>query len=212
MEMKDRFRGYLPVVLDLETGGVDPFSHAILEIAIVFLDWRNDLLHPDITRRWAVQPHPDTNIEDASLELVSIDPYDPERGAQLEETCLRECFRSIRNKLEASSCSRAYLVGHNAYFDHSFVRTAAQRNGVGQNPFHLFTVIDTASLAAVSYGHSVLSVACSRAGIDFDENKAHSALYDATVTAQLFCTIVNECRFNPEWLNLTTNDKNFLEM
>ncbi len=206
MELKDRFRGYLPVVLDLETGGVDPYNHAIIEIAIVFLDWRDDMLHPSKRRRWAVLPHADTRIEDSSLELIGIDPFDPERGAQLEETCLRECFRTVRKRLKAMSCTRAYLVGHNAYFDHNFIRAAAQRNDVGQNPFHLFTVIDTASLAAVNFGHSVLSVACARAGIEFDDKKAHSALYDAAVTAQLFCTIVNDCDFNPDWINLNTSD------
>ena len=201
MELKDRFRGYLPVVLDLETGGVEPYTHAILEIAIVFLDWCDDLLQPGETHRWAVLPHPDTSIEDSSLDLIGIDPFDPASGAQLEEICLRECFRSIRNKLKATSCTRAYLVGHNAYFDHSFIKAAANRNGVGQNPFHLFTVIDTATLAAVYFGHSVLSVACTRAGIDFDVNKAHSALYDANVTAQLFCAIVNESNLNSRWTN-----------
>ena len=206
MELNDRFRGYLPVVLDLETGGVDPHNHAILEIAIVFLDWQDDTLQPGKHRRWAVLPHTDTNIEDASLDLIGIDPFDPARNAQLEETCLRECFRSIRKRLKATSCTRASLVGHNAYFDHNFVRAAAQRNDVGQNPFHLFTVIDTASLAAVHYGHSVLSVACTRAGIEFDESKAHSALYDATVTAELFCTIVIECNFNVNWISTSIND------
>lgn len=206
MELKDRFRGYMPVVLDLETGGTDPYNHAIIEIAIVFLDWQEDVLLPGVHRRWAVLPHPETTIEDSSLDLIGIDPFDPARGAQLEETCLRECFRAIRKRMEANSCTRAYLVGHNAYFDHSFVKAAAHRNGVGQNPFHLFTVIDTASLAAVNFGHSVLSVACDRAGIEFDENKAHSALYDATVTSQLFCTIVNECQFNPNWINLNADE------
>lgn len=203
MELKDRFRGYLPVVLDLETGGVDAYNHAVLEIAIVFLDWHDDFLQPGDSHRWAVQPHPDTKVEAKSLDIVGIDPYDPASGAQLEETCLRECFRAIRKRIEQHSCSRAYLVGHNANFDHSFVKAAALRNGVGQNPFHLFTVIDTASLAAVFYGHSVLSVACSRAGIEFDDNRAHSALYDASITAQLFCNVVNECGFNPTWLSST---------
>ena len=206
MELKDRFRGYLPVVLDLETGGVDPNYHAILEIAIVFLDWQDDRIKPGKTHRWAVLPHPEATIEDSSLELIGIDPLDPARKAQQEEDCLRECFRLIRKQLDKADCTRAYLVGHNAYFDHSFIKASALRNGVGQNPFHLFTVIDTASLAAVNYGHSVLSVACARAGIEFDANKAHSASYDANVTAELFCAIVNEKNFDPNWLDLGANE------
>ena len=90
------------------------------------------------------------------------------------------------------------LTAHNAHFDLGFILAAAERNGIKRNPFHPFTVIDTASLAAVAFGHTVLSEACLRAGIEFDEGRAHSAGYDALIAARLFCEVVNRWqRFAP---------------
>jgi ribonuclease T len=46
----------------------------------------------------------------------------------------------------------------------------------------------------VTYGHTVLSEACARANISFDNDQAHRALYDAERTAELFCAVVNAWR------------------
>jgi ribonuclease T len=40
-------------------------------------------------------------------------------------------------------------------------------------------------------GQTVLAKACQAAGIAFDGQQAHSALYDTERTAELFCFIVN---------------------
>jgi ribonuclease T len=71
------------------------------------------------------------------------------------------------------------------------MQQAFGRNNLKRSPFHPFSFIDTASLAAVAFGHTVLSEACLRAGIEFDATRAHNALYDADRTATLFCEIVN---------------------
>ena len=39
--------------------------------------------------------------------------------------------------------------------------------------------------------------ACHRAGIAFESSRAHSALYDAEKTAELFCDIVNRWQMLP---------------
>ena len=83
------------------------------------------------------------------------------------------------------------LVAHNAAFDQQFLNRALVRTNVKRSPFHPFSFIDTASLAAVAFGHTVLSEACARAEISFDKDQAHSALYDAERTAELFCAVVN---------------------
>lgn len=190
-QMKARFRGFAPVVVDLETGGFDKEVHAVLQIAAVSLAWTEDRLGIDTLRTWNVEPHPDTRVEAASLELTGIELGDAERGAVPEVRAVREMFRFIRGVVRRSGCQRAVLTAHNAHFDHGFVMEAAARNGVGRNPFHPFTVLDTASLAALAYGHTVLSEACARAGLPFEGERAHSAGYDAEATARLFCSIVN---------------------
>ena len=191
MHMNARFRGYLPVVLDLETGGFDHRRHAILEVAAITLDMVDDRLRAARTHRWAVTPHPNTSVEAASLRVTGIDLSDANRGAVSEEVAVRELFHVVRRELKRQHCQRAILTAHNAHFDHGFLLAAADRNGVKRNPFHPFSVMDTVSLAGVAWGHTVLSEACHRAGIPYDADRAHSAVYDAAVTARLFCAATN---------------------
>ena len=196
MEIKDRFRGFLPVVLDLETSGLDSSRHGILELCIVLPSWDDDLINAASVHSWPVEPHPAVEVDEVSLGVTGIDLNDPERNATSEEQAVRECYRLVRNKVSATKCSRAILTGHNANFDLRFLRAAASRNGVGRDPFHLFSVIDTVSLSAVVFGHTVLSKACERADIAFDPNRAHHAQHDAEVTAKLFFEIVNRSNYS----------------
>ena len=191
MTMRTRFRGYLPVVVDLETGGFDDTVHSLLEIAAVTLDFEDQHLVARDRHRWAVVPHPDTLVEEASLRVTGIDLNDPGRGAESELEAVRELFRIVRAEVKRHGCQRAIVTAHNAHFDHGFIHAAATRNGVKRSPFHPFSVLDTVALAAVHYGHTVLSEACGRAGIDYDADRAHSAAYDAEITAGLFCAVVN---------------------
>ena len=191
-EMSARFRGFLPVVIDLETGGFDKDVHAVLQIAAVSLARSDGWLDIEEIQSWNVIPHPATRVEDASLKITGIDLADPDRDALSEEEAVRELFRFVRRGVRRNGCERAVLTAHNAHFDHGFLMSAAERSGVKRNPFHPFTVLDTASLAAVALGHTVLSEACSRAGIEFEGERAHAARYDAETTAKLFCQIVND--------------------
>ncbi len=190
-DMSTRFRGYLPVVVDFETGGFDSTTHAILEVAMVQVAFTGEHLVPQAPWQRAVQPYSGSTIDPASLKVTGIDPDDPERNAQHERDVFREMFSIIRRRMKDAGCQRAILVAHNAAFDQQFLGRAIERNGLKRSPFHPFSFIDTASLAAVSYGHTVLSEACLRAGISFDGARAHNALYDAERTAELFCGIVN---------------------
>lgn len=191
MQYSERFRGYLPVVLDLETGGFDNARNPLLEIGCQFVTWHKDRLELDEMFVWAVEPFPDSVVDPASLKVTGIDLDDPDRGALPEKEALVALFREVRTRMKAAACHRAVLVAHNAAFDQGFMSTAVERCGIKRSPFHPFTTIDTASLGAVAYGHTVLSEVCRRAGIEFDNNQAHAAGYDAHCTARLFCEIVN---------------------
>jgi ribonuclease T len=191
LAMAGRFRGFLPVVVDLETGGFDPVANAILEVAMVGVTFEGRRLITTEGLRWAVEPFEGSTMDPASLKITGIDPADPNRGAVGEAAAFREMFRHIRRWIRTAGCQRAILVAHNAAFDQQFMAQAYSRNDLNRSPFHPFSFIDTASLAAVALGHTVLSEACNRAGLAFDTAKAHSALYDAERTAELFCEIVN---------------------
>jgi ribonuclease T len=198
--MAKRFRGFLPVVVDVETGGFDSHRNALLEIAAVILemDGQGNLQIKESYSR-NIEPFPGAIIEDAALEFTGIDLYDPEREPEKEGEALREIFQPIRREVSATGCTRAVMVAHNAHFDLGFVNAAINRCDIKRSPFHPFSCFDTASLAGLAYGQTVLAKACKAAGIDFNNHDAHSALYDTIKTAELFCDIVNRWKELGGW-------------
>ena len=194
-----RFRGFFPVVVDVETGGFNASTDALLEIAAVVLDVddKGDWVPSEtITRH--IHPFEGANLDRAALEFTGIDPHHPFRQqiAVTEKTALQDVFRVVRKKMKEHGCRRAILVGHNAAFDLGFVNAAAGRTGLKRNPFHPFSTFDTVSLAGLAFGQTVLSRAVEAAGFEWDEGSAHSAIYDAEKTADLFCAIVNRWKLN----------------
>jgi len=195
-----RFRGFLPIVLDLETAGFNAQSDAILEVSAVILGMdKEENLITEKTHAYHVQPFEGANLDEASLKFTGIDPFHPLRIAQNEKEVFSDMFRQIRQKMKQESCKRAILVAHNAHFDHGFIRAASERHKLKRNPFHPFSNLDTVSLSALCFGQTVLSRACEAAGIDFDDEQAHSARYDAEKTAELFCHIVNHWKRLGGW-------------
>lgn len=188
----ERFRGFLPVVVDVETAGFNAETDALLEIAAVTL--RMDLngdLQPHETHSAHVKPFPGANLEASALAFTGIDPHHPLRIALEEVEALRKIFTPVRQSVKETGCTRAILVGHNPAFDLSFLKAAVERTGIKRNPFHQFSTFDTATLGGLAYGQTVLARAMQAANIEWDESQAHSAVYDTEKTAELFCTIVN---------------------
>jgi ribonuclease T len=193
--MRDRFRGFLPVVVDVETGGFNSATDALLEIAAVLLRIDADgCLVREVTIREHVRPFEGGRLDPASLAVNGIDPYHPLRIAAAEGDALGVIFREVRRVIREQECTRAILVGHNASFDLGFLNAAAARVGIKRNPFHPFSCFDTATLAGVAYGQTVLSRALLAAGLEWNSEDAHSAAYDAERTAELFCAVCNQFR------------------
>ena len=190
--MARRFRGFLPVVIDVECGGFNAQTDAILEIAAVLLGFNeHGHLIRESTHFYRVVPFPGLRLEEAALKFTGIDPHHPFRIAHPEGEVFRDMFQQIRAKMKLEECKRAILVGHNAHFDHGFVRAAAERHNLKRNPFHPFSSLDTASMSALCFGQTVLARACDAAGLSFEPEEAHSARYDAEKTADLFCYMIN---------------------
>ncbi len=188
----DRFRGFLPVVVDVETGGFNSQTDALLEIAACILQM-DDFGRLFIAETVAVnvEPFEGANIEPKSLEITGIQLDNPLRMALPEKEALRQIFQPVRKEVRASGCQRAILVGHNSFFDLSFLNAALKRTAFKRSPFHPFSSFDTATLGGLAFGQTVLSRAVQSAGIDWNESEAHSAIYDTEKTAALFCSIVN---------------------
>ncbi|HHO0144816.1 TPA: ribonuclease T [Providencia stuartii] len=195
-----RFRGYYPVVIDVETGGFNAKTDGLLEIAAITLKMDKDgWLSPDETLHFHVEPFEGANLEPAALAFTGIDPTNPLRGAVSEYEALHAIFKMVRKGMKATDCNRAIIVAHNATFDHSFVMNAAERAGLKRNPFHPFATFDTAALSGLVFGQTILAKACVAAGIPFDGKQAHGALYDTNRTALLFCELVNKWKKLGGW-------------
>lgn len=196
MQIKDRIRGYLPVVVDIETGGFNNKTDAILEIcAVVIAIDQYGVFYPKDFKHFHVRPFKNANLESAALKFNGIDVNNPLRMAVSEKQALSEIFQAIHIEIKNQDCTRAILVGHNSFFDLGFLYAASKRSKTN-NPFHKFSTIDTVSLSALYYGETVLAKAMSVANIEWNDANAHSALYDAQKTAELFCQIFNEQQYS----------------
>ncbi len=192
LPIASRFRGYLPVIIDVETAGFDPKKNALLEIAAVLLDM-NDEGFLTISHKVAshVIPFEGAKLDQSALDFTGIDPFHPFRLAIDEKDALQKMFKVVRKALKESGCSRAILVGHNPSFDLNFLNAAVGRTGIKRNPFHPFSTFDTATLGGLVHGQTVLAKIAQVAGFEWDTEKAHSASYDAEMTAHLFCEMIN---------------------
>lgn len=192
MPIADRFRGFLPVVMDIETSGFNSATNALLEIAasIIIMDDFGRLqigACVDVD----VEPFEGAVIDPRSLEFTGIDLDDPARKPLVEKEALRQIFQPVRKEVKATGCQRAIMVGHNPAFDLAFLNAAIERTDSKRSPFHPFGSFDTSTLGGLAFGQTVLSRAVQAAGLDWNESEAHSAAYDCYKTAELFCSVVN---------------------
>lgn len=200
-----RFRGYLPVIIDIETSGFNPKKNALLEIAAVIVEF-NSNRDLEITERYSTHiiPFKHAELDESALKFNGIDPHHPFRMAVDETEALHLIFKPIRHAIKRNNCNRAILVGHNPAFDINFLNAAIQRTHNKRSPFHPFSTFDTATLGGLVYQETVLAKIAKAAGLEWDNGKAHSALYDAEMTAELFCLIVNR------WKQLESATPGFL--
>jgi ribonuclease T len=198
--LAQRFRGFLPVIIDVETGGFNSETDALLEIAAVTVRLDEDgVMHRHETFSFHIDPFEGANIEQAALDFTGIDLDSPDRMAEPELMALTDMMQAVRRSVKENGCTRAVVVGHNAHFDLNFLNAAIERCDIKRSPFHPFSVFDTATLAGLAFGQTVLAKACRCAGLEFSNSAAHSAAYDAEKTADLFCLIVNKWKAFGGW-------------
>lgn len=199
-QLNQRFRGYFPVIIDVETAGFIAQTDALLELAAVTTRMTDEgILVMDKTFHYHVKPFEGANLQQAALDFNGIDPYCALRGALDETEVMKDLCKQIRKAQKAADCQRSVIVAHNATFDQSFINAAIERTGIKRSPFHPFVSFDTTSLAGLTLGQTVLIKACQAAGIEFDQKEAHSALYDTCKTAELFCYMVNKWKTLGGW-------------
>ena len=195
-----RFRGFFPVIIDIETSGLNAQTDAILEIAAILpaMDSQGYLYAAEKIH-FHVLPFEGANLDPKALAFTGIDPFNPLRGAVDERDALTEIFKLVRKHQKNNQCNRSIIVAHNASFDQGFINKATERCNLKRMPFHPFASFDTASMAGLILGQTVLAKACQQADIAYDNKQAHSALYDSEVTAELFFYMVNKWKALGGW-------------
>lgn len=214
-KIADRFRKFLPVVVDIESAGFNAQTDALLEIAFlpILMNEEGQLVLGDALSAH-IEPFKGANLEQSALDFTGIDPSNPMRKliAEDEKTALRRIFKHLKEVRKENECKQCVLVGHNAHFDLAFLNAAIERTGSrNHSPFHSFSVFDTVSLSALAFGQTVLARACQTAGIEFDNKSAHSALYDTIKTGELFCKIVNSYPMLMNVVSLEDKDEKISE-
>ncbi len=190
--INDRFRGYLPVIVDIETAGFDAKKNPLLEIAAVIVEYdEQENLVTTESYSANIIPFEGSVLDPSALKFTGIDPYHPFRLSVTEKDALAKLFKPIKLALKRNNCNRAILVGHNPTFDINFLNAAIERTKAKRSPFHPFSSFDTATLGGLMYKQTVLAKIGKAANMPWDNEQAHSALYDAKQTAEIFCKIVN---------------------
>ena len=199
-QLKLRFRGYFPVIIDVETAGFNAATDALLELAAITTRMDSDgFIVPDKTFHYHIIPFEGANLEQSALDFNGIDPFCALRGAVEEAEAIKDLCKQVKKAQKEADCQRSVIVAHNASFDQGFINSAMQRCRIKRPPFHPFVSFDTTSLAGLTLGQTVLVKACEAAKIEFDQNEAHSALYDTSKTAELFCYMVNKWKSLGGW-------------
>lgn len=116
------------VVLDVETTGLDPATHEVIEIAVIDIHGRV-LVHTKILPE---------NIETASPEALAINSYSAEawEGAPSWDLVRDRIFEVLDKK---------QVIGHNVNFDIRFIRAMFSKRGQ-KEPAIRYQVIDTSTL------------------------------------------------------------------
>ena len=179
-------------MIDCETSGLNPDQHALLEVAYACLDFddQQSILSPGIAETFHILPFEGASFDPSSMAIHKIDPYYPLRFAEEESVILKKLTAFVEARTKMAGYKRALLVGHNSWFDLAFLNKAYNRHNM-KSPFHQFTSCDTATLSGFLLKETVLAKALYKAHIHYDPKEAHSALYDAKLTAKLVCWLWN---------------------
>ncbi|AZP36374.1 Ribonuclease T [Candidatus Annandia adelgestsuga] len=191
-----RFKGFYPIVIDIETSGLDSNINAILEIALItFKIDKNGWLKKDQIIHFHIKPFLNSKINYESLIHNKININSSLRGAISEYNAFNKIIKLITKKMKKNLCNRSIIVAHNVVFDHNFIMSSIERLGITINPFHPFTTFDTSTISSFIIGQNILFKACKKIGLYFNMKYSHSALYDSLLTASLFCKLINKFKF-----------------
>lgn len=186
------------VFFDLETGGLDPKRHPIIQLAAVAIDHAGEVLE-------AFEAKLKFDAKRANAHSLRKNHYHPgvwAKEARAPSETAKEFAAFLRRhattpmlSADGRSFRVAQLVAHNAAFDGQFLATWYDKLNLYLPARRL--VLCTMQLAmwqfvsgdAAPPANYQLATLCDYFGVRFHAAAAHDALGDATATVQLFQAI-----------------------
>lgn len=167
------------VFVDVETTGLDPSVHEIIELGAVVAKMKDGVL--TVTDQLDVKIIPE-HIEQADPQALRVNGYN--EADWLFAVELSEAMKSFVQKTQG-----AVFIAHNATFDWAFIDTALKKTRI-EHSLH-YHRLDTISIAfgLLSQSESDINRFSLRAlceHFQIDNTRAHSAFSDAYATYELF--------------------------
>lgn len=172
------------VSLDIETTGLDPAVHEIIEIGCVLFSFNVRKKIFEIEDSFEVKIKPE-HIELANPISLRVNGY--KESLWVDALTPGKALKKISQKVKGR-----VMIGHNAGFDYAFMSQAFKKHAL-PNTLH-YHVLDTLSMAYVILHDNVdatrlsLQYLCDFYGIE--NKKAHTALADAQATYELFVKLM----------------------
>lgn len=174
------------LVLDTETGGLDPTTDALLSVGLV------DFQDGTVLRSEEILVDPEGLVCDPKAMAVN--------GIDLDVHCAYSVPRAYAARQIQDFCrpmGRPWLAGHNVFFDVGFVRRLFTPETLRATFSH--RVMDTMQVLGflghaglIPEGIAKLDQAMAHFGLSMPEGKRHTALGDALVTAELYSRLLQK--------------------
>lgn len=168
--------------VDVESTGLDPDVHEVIEYAIVRVNPAGEE-----TLRWATKIKP-SNIEAAHPKALEVNGYT--EAAWADAPTMQEVGHEIADGLE--DC---VLVGHNVAFDEAMLKGNLKRAGIDRRiPYHKVDTVTLAYEHLVPEGLESLSLDNIRKFLGWSSEGAHTAMKDVEDAMRLYNQITSKQR------------------
>lgn len=178
------------IFCDLETSGLDPSKHAVLQIAGL-IDIDGEIVDEFNLH---IQPFEGQTLSKESLEVNNF-TFDGLRTFKKP----MDAYNSLMNKFNKhvdrfNKNDKFFLVGYNSNFDDTFLRQFFKNCGDDfYGSFIWWPTIDVAAFAAEflkeerhKFPNFKLTTVAKAFGIEVDEKEAHDALYDSHLARKIY--------------------------
>lgn len=160
--------------LDLETTGIDPEKHRIIEVGMVACN----IATRKVVGKYVKRIHPERSIPADAQAIHGISLLDV-------TSCLP--FKDHAGEITAFMARGNVLLGHNLIgFDAPFLAIELQRAGYSPPNMQLFDTMTESRWATPNGKLPTLGELCYAFGLTYDSTKAHGAEYDILKTLQAF--------------------------